>query len=114
MRFSSLMSAQAQLQARNKLPSKHQQHNNKDALFNAIVDMLETKQLFLFAYECQSFGKNLVSLLTEVLWCIDGHHDTFNKQSLHYLICSKFFLATTDLSVLSIGTELLPTYLALI
>lgn len=76
------MAAQAQLQARASLPSKRQERNMKDTLFNGLVDMFKENQLFLSHSECQSFGNNFISILTDVLWCIDGHHDTFKMQSL--------------------------------
>ncbi len=60
--------------AQHKAPSKICERNNKDKLFNALVDYLDGHDLFWMADEVDSFGVNFVKSLCDVLWYIDGHH----------------------------------------
>ena len=59
-----------------KTPSKTVERNNKDKLFNTLIDYLENHGLFWRADEVDLLGVNFVKSLCEVLWYIDGHHDT--------------------------------------
>jgi len=67
--------------AQPKLPSKVNEKNNKDKLFNALIDYLEEHGLFWRADEVDSFGTNFVKSLCDVLWYIDNHHNTFSDRS---------------------------------
>ena len=77
--FTILMQSQKALQQRSKLPSKKQCHNKKDALFNDLIDYLDQNKLY-FTSEADTLGANLVRALCDLLWCIDGHHDTLKQQ----------------------------------
>ena len=73
--------------AQPKTPSKTIERNNKDKLFNALVDYLEEHGLFWRADEVDSFGVNFVKSLCEVLWYIDGHHDTLHGRGCSIPTC---------------------------
>ena len=65
-----------------KLPRKKEPpRNQKDKLFNGIVDLLDEQKLSYSPAEAESSGQNLVRVLTDCLWHIDGHHETLEKQS---------------------------------
>ena len=78
--FTILMQSQKALQQRSKLPSKKQFHNKKDALFNDLIDYLDQNKLY-FTSEADTLGANLIRALCDLLWCIDGHHDTLMPRS---------------------------------
>ena len=70
----------SQTQQLRKFPRKKEPpQNQKDKLFNDLIDLLEVKQLFYSLAE--SSGHSLVKVLTDLLWHIDGHHATFSDQS---------------------------------
>ena len=50
-------------------------------LFNAVIDLLEEQKLSYSSAKAESSGQNLVKMLTDCLWYIDGHHDSLKKQS---------------------------------
>ena len=78
--FEVMMSSQRQLCLR-RLPEKKMEHNSKDRLYNAILDLLQEKMLDFPPSEVDSVGINLVKTLQECLWYIDGRHKNFEKQS---------------------------------
>ena len=64
------------------LPRKKEPpRNQKEKLFNSVVDLLEEQKLLYSPAEAESSGQNLVKMLTDCLWHTDGHHDTLKKQS---------------------------------
>ena len=69
--FEVMMSSQRQLCLR-RLPEKKTEHNSKDRLYNAILDLLQEKMLDFPPSEVDSVGINLVKTLQECLWYIDG------------------------------------------
>ena len=78
--FQLMMSSVRQQSVR--LPRKKEPpRNQKDKLFNAVVDLLEEQKLSYSPAEAESSGQNFVKMLTDCLWHIDGHHDTLKKQS---------------------------------
>ena len=78
--FALMMCSQRQIDQR-KLPSKLVVRTKKDQLFNDVVDMLKPRGLLFSSNEVASSGQNLVKLLTDSLWYIDGHHESMKKQS---------------------------------
>ena len=65
----------------NVFPSKLAVRTKKDQLFNDVIDMLQKRGLQFSLSEVASSGQNLVKLLTDTLWYLDGHHDTMKKHS---------------------------------
>ena len=61
------------------LPNRVEERNRKDKLFNDLISLLESIGKKWPSSEVQS-GK---SFLTNVLWYIDGHHETFEAQGCH-------------------------------
>ena len=53
----------------------------KDDLYNAVIDLLEQMNLTLPRNEANMGGMQLVRALCNVLWYIDGRHDTFSARS---------------------------------
>ena len=64
------------------LPSFVEKRNNKDRLYNSILCLLESKELKRRPGTASTHGIHFVRTLTNMLWCIDGHHDLLEKQSL--------------------------------
>ena len=77
--FEVLMSSQRQL-ART-LPQRKHPRNKKDELYNDLLTLLEEKGLYFLSSDGESAGHNLVRVLTDLLWLIDGHHGTLKDQS---------------------------------
>ena len=63
-----------------EVPSRISAKNRKDDLYNALIDLLEEKNLMLARSES---GKRLVKALCNVLWYIDGQHETLSARSCH-------------------------------
>jgi len=70
-----------------RTPSQTQECNKKDKLYNAVVENLRQCGLQWRSDEVESIGVNFVKSLTEVLWYIDGHHDTFSTRGYHIPPC---------------------------
>jgi hypothetical protein len=63
-------------------PENKKNYNKKDELFNAVVELLEGRELFFpSASVANNEGKTVVGVLTDVLWHIDEHHEKINQQS---------------------------------
>ena len=67
-------------QSRAKTPSLTQERNKKDKLYNAVVENVKHHGLQWRSDEVESIDVNFVKSLTEVLWYIDGHHDSFSSR----------------------------------
>ena len=80
--FAMLMASQRQL-CQQRLPEKRTEHNSRDRLYNAILDLLSEKKLSFPSDEVDHSGVNLVKSLQECLWYIDGQHSVFVQQSCH-------------------------------
>ena len=78
--FEVMMASQRQLCLR-KLPEKKKECNSKDRLYNAIVDLLQEKDVAFSSTEVDHVGVNLVRTLQECLWYIDGRHANFEHHS---------------------------------
>jgi len=63
------------------LPMRVQERNNKDKMYNAVLDLLDSKNLKFSSSEVSTAGKTFVKTLADTLWYVDGHHETLNKQS---------------------------------
>ena len=79
--FSVLMSAQQQLKLPSKISSESASKNAKFQRRNAITDWLDTNKLGWSATIVESHGRSFISLLSDVLWHIDGHHSTLRSRS---------------------------------
>ena len=73
--FTVMMASQRALDMA-KLPSKIQERNNKDKLFNDLVSFFESKS-WVWSTGGVSHGQQFISRLLECLWYIDGHRQTF-------------------------------------
>ena len=62
------------------VPSQITERNRKDKLYNSIVAYLDKRELFWMSDEIHLYGNNLVKLLCDVLWYIDGHHSTLTSR----------------------------------
>ena len=62
-------------------PCRVSARNRKDDLYNAIIDIFEEKNLVLPRSDANVSGKQLVKALCNVLWYIDGHHETLAVRS---------------------------------
>jgi hypothetical protein len=61
---------------------KVNERNNKDKLYNNIISFMSARDLsFRSVDEVKSIGVELVRLLRDVLWYIDGHHHVFQQRS---------------------------------
>lgn len=54
--------------------------NRKLHLKNDIIDFLDKKRLGLSASHAQQCGKSFVNMLAEVMWNIDGNHQTLHDR----------------------------------
>ena len=81
MLFSVLMSVQQQLKLPSKISPESTSKNAKFQLRNAITDWLDTNKLGWSATIVESHGRSFISLLSDVLWHIDGHHSTLRSRS---------------------------------
>ena len=77
--FEVLMSSQRQLA--HTLPQRKHPRNKKDELYNDLLTLLEKKGLYFLSSDGESAGHNLVRVLTDLLWLIDGHHGTLKDWS---------------------------------
>ncbi len=98
--FQLMMSSSRQQSAR-LLKKKEPPRNRKDELFNSIVNLLEEHKLSYSPAEAESCGQNLVRVLTDCLWHIDGHHDTLKDQScpvpsIHWVQFARAFQAPKE------------------
>ena len=78
--FTILMHSQYLL-SQPSLPSQVQEQNNKDKMYNAVLNLLESRNLKFSSSEVSNVGKTFVKTLVDVLWYLDGHHETFSEQS---------------------------------
>jgi len=62
------------------VPEMLQIRNQKDKLYNDIIQMLNDEKFKFLANSVGSSGKNFVKTFTDLLWCIDGHQGTITKQ----------------------------------
>jgi len=76
-----LMEAGKRLSSNSFLPDRRNENNNKDRLYNALLDYFDEHDMKWSASEVSSCGKNLMKALTDLLWYIDGQHERFNHQS---------------------------------
>lgn len=63
------------------VPTRVSARNRKDDLYNAIVDLFEEKNLVLPQGDANMSGKHLVRALCNVLWYIDGQHETLSARN---------------------------------
>lgn len=71
------------------VPSRIPSRSKKDDLYNAVVGLLELENLKLPSDDPN--GKRFLKSLTNVLWYIDGRHETLEKRSYHVpIIFSQF------------------------
>ena len=63
-----------------KIPEKRTEHNSRDRLYKAILDLRSEKKLSFPSDEVGHSGINLVKSLQECLWYIDGRHSVFAQQ----------------------------------
>jgi len=63
-----------------RVPEMLQVRNQKDKLYNDIIQMLNDEKLKFPASSVSSSGKNFVKTLSDLLWYIDGHQGTITKQ----------------------------------
>jgi hypothetical protein len=75
------MSAQQQLKLPSKVSPESASKNAKFQLRNAITDWLDTNKLGWSATIVENHGRNFISLLSDILWHIDGHHSTLRSRS---------------------------------
>ena len=54
---------------------------SKDRMRNSLIRLVRSKRLFWRASESKTRGEHCIQTLKNVLWYIDGHHDTLKKQS---------------------------------
>ena len=80
--FDVIMQAQKD-QSLPTFPERVPVRTKKDDLFNAIIDLLEQMNLTLTRNEANAGGKQLVKVLCNTLWYIDGRHDTFSARSFN-------------------------------
>ena len=78
--FEIMMEAQRNLSRSNQLPAQVTARNNKDQLFNDIVAFFEKKG-WKWNDGGNSHGKSFIAMLQEVMWYIDGHHETLEARS---------------------------------
>lgn len=74
-----LMSSQKQLD--HTLPQRKSSKNKKDDLYNDLLTLLEEKELYFLSADGKLAGQNLLKILTDLLWLIDGHHKSLKDQS---------------------------------
>ena len=78
--FEIMKMAQKQLQfGDNGVPKTIHVSNNKDKLFNALIQLM--KDIEVKWNEPSVFGVPFLKKLTDVLWYIDGHHDTIAEHA---------------------------------
>lgn len=65
------------------VPSRISARNRKDDLYNAVIDLFEQKNLVVPHSDANLSGKCLVKALCNVLWYIDGQHETLSARSCH-------------------------------
>ena len=59
------------------LPDKHTPvSNNKQKLFNDLIDWLASQKVGFMSSNKEGLGKNLINTLSDVFWYIDGNHST--------------------------------------
>lgn len=79
--FSVLLQAQRVLQRGiNGLPNKKEERTKKDKLYNDIIDLLAENKLRWT--DPTSHGAAFVKKLCDVLWYIDGHHNTLSERGV--------------------------------
>ena len=79
--FEIMMMSQKSLARKSELPSRiDRPRNNKDKMFNDLVDLFEEKQ-WKWSDGGDTHGSNFISNLRDGLWYIDGHHSTFETRS---------------------------------
>ena len=62
-----------------RLPQRLLERTKKDKLFNDLLNLLETKE-WEWAPDGIESGRRFLTTLTNVLWYLDGHHDTLSHR----------------------------------
>ena len=76
-----MMMSQKAIAVKSELPSRiTTPRNNKDRMFNDLVDLFEEKQ-WKWSDGGDTHGRHFVSNLRDALWYIDGHHSTLEARS---------------------------------
>ena len=76
--FDIMHKSQQELSQR-RLPQHLLERTKKDKLFNDLLNLLETKE-WEWAPDGIESGRRFLTTLTNVLWCLDGHHETLSHQ----------------------------------
>ena len=90
--FTVLMSSQHPLNLPAKISPESASKNSKFQLRNAITDWLDRNKLGWASTIVESHGRNFVSLLCDVLWNLDGHHNTLSSRSCNVPIMFSGFV----------------------
>ena len=77
-----IMMDSARMLGSQTLPNTVNEKNRKDKHYNDLLAMLHSKELKMKSKEVGSIGVKLMHVLRDVLWHIDGHHDTISKRSI--------------------------------
>ena len=78
--FEIMRKSQQELSNR-RLPQRLSERTKKDKLFNDLLNLLETKK-WEWAPDGVESGRVFLTTLTNVLWYLDGHHDTLSRRGL--------------------------------
>ena len=78
--FSVMMASQRSL-SQKPLPDAIVERNKKDALYNAFLEFLRSRNLSWSSDECCTVGAKLIHTISDVLWHIDDHHQTISRRS---------------------------------
>lgn len=65
----------------NHLPNIKHELNQKNKLFNDIIEWLRAQNVGFLSTNKDSLGVNLVNTLTDILWYVDGNHHTLASRA---------------------------------
>ena len=80
--FDVMMSSQRRLASQRYPDTIENPRNRKDDLYNAIIEFCKQEQLCWTSSEVfNGVAANMVRILTDTLWFLDGHQATFRERS---------------------------------
>ena len=71
------------------LPASLPVSKRKDKLYNDFLELLKEENMLFPPVEVDSVGKNLVKMMVECLWYLDGHYEKLKSNLLNSRLLRK-------------------------